>query len=71
MFSTTYNIIRQRVLEVRRERKTKRLVTGTLDPAQAAKRKEKKMILKKESRKRKDRSFIEARGGNSKRRKEV
>lgn len=43
---------------------------GTLEPAAAAKRKEKKMILKKESRKRKDRSFADSRGG-TKRRKEV
>ncbi|KAF6761032.1 U3 snoRNP protein Utp20 [Ephemerocybe angulata] len=69
VFSTTYNVIRQKVLEVRRERKTKRLVIGTLDPAQAAKRKEKKTLLKKESRKRKDRSFADSRGG-TKRRKE-
>ncbi|KAJ2918304.1 hypothetical protein MD484_g2111, partial [Candolleomyces efflorescens] len=70
VFSTTYNVIRQRVLEVRRERKNKRLVMGTLDPAHAAKRKEKKSQLKKESRKRKERSFVEARG-KFKRRKEV
>ncbi|RXW23686.1 hypothetical protein EST38_g2153 [Candolleomyces aberdarensis] len=69
VFSTTYNVIRQRVLEVRRERKNKRLVMATLDPAHAAKRKEKKTQLKKESRKRKERSFVEARG-KIKRRKE-
>ncbi|TFK26306.1 U3 snoRNP protein Utp20 [Coprinopsis marcescibilis] len=69
MFSLVYNSIRQRVTEVRRERKTKRVMLGTQNPEQAGRRKEKKLKLKKESKKRKGQSFIDARGG--KRRKEA
>lgn len=57
-FSEVYNRIRQNVLGVRRERKTTRVMRVTVDPKGAAKRQLQRNMLKKESRKRKTRSFV-------------
>lgn len=56
-FSTTYNQIRQGVLGVRRERKAAKVMQVTTNPEAAAKRKLQRNVIKKESRKRKDRGF--------------
>lgn len=56
-FSTTYNQIRQGVLGVQRERKAARVMQVTVNPEAAAKRKLQRNVIKKDSRKRKDRSF--------------
>jgi U3 small nucleolar RNA-associated protein 20 len=69
-FSLVYNTIRQRILDTRRDRRTKRVMLATHHPEQAQRRKEKKLKLKKDSKKRRDHSFIDARGGK-RRRKEA
>ncbi|KAG6885913.1 hypothetical protein C0993_007931 [Termitomyces sp. T159_Od127] len=56
-FSTTYNQIRQGVLEVRRGRKTARTIQAVTNPEAAARRKMYRNVVKKESKKRKDRGF--------------
>ncbi|KAI0753565.1 hypothetical protein C8Q80DRAFT_1342693 [Daedaleopsis nitida] len=57
-FANVYNSIRQKVLSVRRERRTARAIQVTVDPAAAAQRKQHRNVAKKESRKRKNDSFI-------------
>ncbi|KAI8978168.1 armadillo-type protein [Trametes punicea] len=52
-FAQVYNGIRQKVLAVRHDRRTARVVQHTTNPAAAAKRKLQRNIAKKESRKRK------------------
>ncbi|KAG6830801.1 hypothetical protein H0H92_014650 [Tricholoma furcatifolium] len=69
-FSTTYNQIRQSVLEVRRDRKTARATQAVANPEAAAKRKMQRNVIKKESRKRKDRGFAEKHGRAKRRRDE-
>ncbi|KAH6910215.1 U3 snoRNP protein Utp20 [Coprinopsis sp. MPI-PUGE-AT-0042] len=69
-FSMAYNTIRQKVLEVQRERRTKRVMLGTQHPEQAARRKEKKLKLKKESKKRRTHSFVDSRGGKRRRKED-
>lgn len=56
-FSTVYNQIRQGVLGVRRERKAAKVMQVTTNPEAAAKRKLQRNVIKKDSRKRKDRGF--------------
>ncbi|KAF5354672.1 hypothetical protein D9756_005618 [Leucocoprinus leucothites] len=67
-FSNVYNQIRQKTLELRRNRKVERTLQVTTNPEAAAKRKLQRNTIKKESRKRKDRSFAESRGKFKKRR---
>jgi U3 small nucleolar RNA-associated protein 20 len=69
-FSVAYNTIRQKVLEVQRERRTKRVMLGTQHPEQAARRKEKKLKLKKESKKRRTHSFVDSRSGKRRRKED-
>ncbi|KAF8058584.1 armadillo-type protein [Lyophyllum atratum] len=69
-FSTTYNQIRQGVLGVRRERKAARATQVVADPEAAARRKAQRNVIKKESRKRKDRGFADRQGKVKKRREE-
>lgn len=56
-FSTIYNQIRQSALGVRRDRKTAKVLQVLTNPEAAAKRKLHRNSIKKESRKRRDRSF--------------
>lgn len=56
-FSNVYNQIRQSVLGVQRERKVARATQVTTNPEAAAKRKLQRNVIKKDSRKRKDRGF--------------
>ncbi|KAG6897519.1 hypothetical protein C0992_000745 [Termitomyces sp. T32_za158] len=56
-FSTTYNQIRQSVLEVRRGRKAARAMQAVINPEAAARRKTYRNVVKKESKKRKDCGF--------------
>jgi U3 small nucleolar RNA-associated protein 20 len=56
-FSNVYNQIRQKTLELRRDRKVARALQVTTNPQVAAKRKIQRNAIKKENRKRKDRSF--------------
>ncbi|KAI5987597.1 armadillo-type protein [Pisolithus albus] len=56
-FANVYNRIRQSVLSVRQERRVARATQATTNPQVAAKRKIARNAMKKESRKRKDRSF--------------
>ncbi|KAF9524997.1 hypothetical protein CPB83DRAFT_570885 [Crepidotus variabilis] len=69
-FSGVYNQIRQGVLGVRRERKIARVLQATTNPEAAAKRKMQRNVIKKDSRKRKDRGFLESRGKVKRRREE-
>ncbi|KAF8641440.1 hypothetical protein AX16_009953 [Volvariella volvacea WC 439] len=69
-FSAVYNDIRQQALGVRRERKTARALQATKNPEAAAKRKMQRNVIKKESRKRKERGFVEAKGKHKRRRQE-
>ncbi|TFK45123.1 armadillo-type protein [Crucibulum laeve] len=69
-FSATYNQIRQSVLGVRRERKVARVMQATTNPEAAAKRKQQRNIVKKDSRKRKDRGFADGKGKVKRRREE-
>ncbi|KAI9063947.1 hypothetical protein FKP32DRAFT_1603293 [Trametes sanguinea] len=57
-FAQVYNGIRQKVLAVRRERRTARVVQHTTNPAAAAKRKLQRNVAKKESRKRKSEVYM-------------
>lgn len=57
-FATVYNQIRQSVLGVRRERKTARVLQATTNPEASAKRKMQRNVIKKDSRKRKERGFL-------------
>lgn len=56
-FSLVYNQIRQGALGIRRERKVARALQVTTNPEAAAKRKMQRNVIKKDSRKRKDRGF--------------
>lgn len=56
-FSTTYNQIRQSVLGVQRERRAAKVMQVATNPEAAAKRKLQRNVMKKDSRKRKDRGF--------------
>ncbi|EKM83155.1 hypothetical protein AGABI1DRAFT_118514 [Agaricus bisporus var. burnettii JB137-S8] len=56
-FSQVYSQIRQKTLELQRNRKVARTMQVTTNPEAAAKRKQQRNVIKKESRKRKDRSF--------------
>lgn len=57
-FAHVYNQIRQSVLGLRRERKVARVLQATTNPEAAARRKIQRNVVKKESRKRKDRGFL-------------
>ena len=57
-FANVYNQIRQSVLGLRRERKTARVLQATTNPEAAAKRKMQRNVIKKDSRKRKERGFL-------------
>jgi len=57
-FSTVYSRIRQGVLEVRRERKVAKVLQTATNPEAAAKRKIQRNVIKKDSRKRKERGFL-------------
>ncbi|CCM06042.1 uncharacterized protein FIBRA_08288 [Fibroporia radiculosa] len=61
-FANVYNRIRQGVLSVRRERRNARMVQATTNPELAAKKKLQRNVMKKESRKRKNRSFADNKG---------
>ncbi|KAI0628424.1 armadillo-type protein [Trametes polyzona] len=69
-FASVYNSIRQKVLAVRRDRRTARVVQNTTNPAAAAKRKLHRNVAKKESRKRKNEVFIQGKGRAKRRRAE-
>ncbi|KIM44053.1 hypothetical protein M413DRAFT_17908 [Hebeloma cylindrosporum] len=56
-FANVYNQIRQSVLGLRRERKTARVLQATTNPEAAARRKMQRNVIKKDSRKRKERGF--------------
>ncbi|KDQ28426.1 hypothetical protein PLEOSDRAFT_1077268 [Pleurotus ostreatus PC15] len=56
-FSTIYQQIRQGALDVRRDRKATRAIQATIHPDLAAKRRNQRNIVKKESKKRKTQSF--------------
>ncbi|KAF8623398.1 hypothetical protein AX17_007436 [Amanita inopinata Kibby_2008] len=57
-FSNVYSRIRQRVLDVQRERKMTRTIEATANPEGAARRKMQRNVMKKMSKKRKDRAFV-------------
>lgn len=57
-FATVYNQIRQSALGVRRERKVARVLQASTHPEAAAKRKIQRNVIKKDSRKRKERGFL-------------
>lgn len=57
-FAAVYNQIRQSVLGVRRERKVARVLQASTHPEAAAKRKMQRNVVKKDSRKRKERGFL-------------
>ena len=57
-FSSVYHQIRRGVLEVRRERKISKALQAATKPEAAAKRKIQRNVIKKDSRKRKERSFM-------------
>ncbi|OCH91059.1 hypothetical protein OBBRIDRAFT_887230 [Obba rivulosa] len=67
-FANVYNQIRQNVQGLRRERRNARVVQATVHPEAAAKRKSQHNNLKKESRKRKNRTFAESKGHLKRRR---
>ncbi|KAH9485782.1 U3 small nucleolar RNA-associated protein 20 [Psilocybe cubensis] len=69
-FATVYNQIRQSVLGVRRERKVARVLQASTHPEAAAKRKIQRNAIKKDSRKRKERGFLEKKGKAKRRREE-
>lgn len=72
VFATAYSRIRQGVVRVRQERKMQRATQATTHPDAAARRKLQRNLAKKEGRKRKDRSFADAkiRNNATKRRRE-
>jgi U3 small nucleolar RNA-associated protein 20 len=57
-FLSVYSQIRRGVLEVRRERKVAKILQAATKPDAAAKRKIQRNVIKKDSRKRKERSFM-------------
>ncbi|KAF9461849.1 armadillo-type protein [Collybia nuda] len=69
-FSAAYNQIRQGVLGVRRERKAAKVLQVTTNPEAAAKRKLQRNVIKKDSRKRKDRGYADGKGKIKRRREE-
>ncbi|CAA7260357.1 unnamed protein product [Cyclocybe aegerita] len=69
-FSNVYSQIRQSALGVRRERKVARVLQATTNPEAAAKRKMQRNIIKKDSRKRKESGFLEAKGKFKRRKQE-
>ncbi|KAI6100638.1 armadillo-type protein [Pisolithus sp. B1] len=69
-FANVYNRIRQNVLSIRQERRVARATQAMTDPQVAAKRKIARNAMKKESRKRKNRSFADNRGRSKRRREE-
>lgn len=69
-FANVYNRIRQNVLSVRQDRRVARATQAITDPQAAAKRKVARNLMKKESRKRKNRSFADNRGRLKRRRDE-
>ncbi|KAG9124195.1 U3 snoRNP protein [Ceratobasidium sp. 392] len=64
-FANAYSRIRQGVVRVRRERKIQRATQVATHPEAAARRKLQRNIAKKEGRKRKDRSFADAKIRNN------
>ncbi|KAG8720081.1 U3 snoRNP protein [Ceratobasidium sp. 395] len=64
-FATAYSRIRQGVVRVRRERKIQRATQVATHPEAAARRKIQRNMAKKEGRKRKDRSFADAKIRNN------
>ncbi|TFK68467.1 hypothetical protein BDN72DRAFT_821164 [Pluteus cervinus] len=69
-FATVYNQIRQAVLATQRDRKTARQIQVVSNPEAAARRKMHRNSIKKESRKRKDRGFADAKGKQKRHRAE-
>ncbi|RPD58084.1 hypothetical protein L227DRAFT_196304 [Lentinus tigrinus ALCF2SS1-6] len=57
-FANVYNSIRQKTIGVRRERRAARAIQTTTNPEAAARRKLHKNVVKKESRKRKNETFM-------------
>ncbi|EDR15411.1 uncharacterized protein LACBIDRAFT_301714 [Laccaria bicolor S238N-H82] len=57
-FVNLYNQIRQRIFGLRRERKVARVMQVATNPGAAEKRKMQRNVIKKDSRKRKDRGFL-------------
>ncbi|KAG6382181.1 armadillo-type protein [Boletus reticuloceps] len=70
VFASAYHRIRQGVVSVQQARRVARVTKATTDPEAAAKRKLARNVMKKESRKRKQRAFAESRG-RAKRRREA
>ncbi|KAF8131840.1 armadillo-type protein [Boletus edulis] len=62
VFASAYHRIRQGVVSVQQARRVARVTKATTDPEAAAKRKLARNVMKKESRKRKQRAFAESRG---------
>jgi U3 small nucleolar RNA-associated protein 20 len=56
-FANQYNLIRQSVLGIQRERKVARVLQATVNPEAAAKRRLQRNAIKKDSRKRKNKVF--------------
>ncbi|KAJ7227174.1 armadillo-type protein [Mycena pura] len=69
-FSAVYNQIRQGVLGVQRERRATRVLQVTVDPQAAARRKQQRNSIKKESRKRKSVALSDTKGRIKRRREE-
>ncbi|KAF8957355.1 armadillo-type protein [Flammula alnicola] len=69
-FAVVYNQIRQSVLGLRRERKVARVLQASTNPEAAAKRKMQRNVIKKDSRKRKERGFLEGKGKFKRRRED-
>ncbi|TFK80791.1 hypothetical protein K466DRAFT_366251 [Polyporus arcularius HHB13444] len=69
-FANVYNGIRQKVLGVRRERRAARAIQTATNPEAAARRKIHRNGVKKESRKRKDETFMHNKGKTKRRREE-
>ncbi|KAF9060675.1 armadillo-type protein [Rhodocollybia butyracea] len=69
-FSAVYNQIRQGVVAVQRERKEARVLQIATNPQAAASRKAHKNTVKKESRKRKNQTFVDGKGKLKRRREE-
>ncbi|KAF7316852.1 DRIM domain-containing protein [Mycena chlorophos] len=69
-FSAVYNQIRQGVLGVQRERKATKVLQATVNPQAAARRKQQRNVIKKESRKRKGAVLAESKGKIKRRREE-
>ncbi|KAJ4487801.1 armadillo-type protein [Lentinula aciculospora] len=69
-FSTVYNQIRQNVVALQRERREAKILHIATNPQAAASRKAHKNITKKDSRKRKNQTFVDGKGKLKKRREE-